>query len=113
MKKEFLKKNYKEFWKCFTNMDFIQRADSLNTSREYYYRIDNGSGTNKTNDVLNLIEYDGIWGEIKGFIRIEVHNMYGNIVCLEIPIDIIVSDWSEEDSSFTNECYSICDVDEW
>lgn len=113
MKKEYLRETFKEFRGCHTERDFIEKADKLNTSREYYYRMANGSGTFDINEVLDLIKDNGSWGELKGFIRIEVHNMYGNIVALEIPIDVCVEEWDEEDKVFNVESYLISDVDEW
>lgn len=113
MEIESLRETYKEFRNCRTERDFIEQADKLNTSREYYYRMSDGSGTFDVNDVLDLIEDKGDWGEIKGFIRIEVHNVYGNVVQLQIPVDISVEEWDKEEKVFNYESYLISDVYEW
>lgn len=113
MEMEDLRANFKEFRNCRTEREFIETADKLNTSREYYYRMSDGSGTFDVNDVFDLIKDNGSWGELKGFIRIEVHNMYGNVVALEIPVDITVEDWDEEEKCFNAESYLISDIEEW
>lgn len=112
-KMESLRENFKEFSNCRTERDFIEQADKLNTSREYYYRMSDGSGTFDVNDVFDLIEDKGDWGELKGFIGIEVHNMHGNLVALKLPIDICLEEWDEEEKVFNYESYLISDVDEW
>lgn len=113
MEMESLRENFKEFRHCRTECEFIEQADKLNTSSEYYYRMSDGSGTFDVNDVLDLVEDKGDWGELKWFIRIEVHNVYGNVVALKIPVYITVEEWNEEDRCFNYESYLISDVDEW
>lgn len=113
MEKEFLRENYKEFMNCRTEREFIETVDKLNNSRDYYYRMSDGTGTFNASDVLDSIEDKNDWGELKGFIRIELHNSYGNTEQLEIPIDICFEEWDDEEKIFNYESYLICDVDEW
>jgi hypothetical protein len=113
MEKEYLRDNYKEFRECRTERDFIEIADNLNTSREYYYRMSDGCGTFDVNDVFDLIVDNGSWCELNGFIKVELHNVYGNVVAFEIPIDICFEDWDEEVKCFNSESYVISDVAEW
>lgn len=113
MEKAYLRETYKEFRKCYTDADFIEKVNKLNTSREYCYRMLNGIGTYDINDVLDLIKDNGSWGELKGFIKVELHHINGYLDVLEIPIDINVEDWNEEYKVFDSESYLICDVEEW
>lgn len=113
MEQQYLRESYKEFRNCRTEREFIETADKLNNSRDYYYRMSDGTGTFNASDVLDSIEDKGDWGELKGFIRIELHNSYGNIEQLEIPIDIFFEEWDDEEKIFNYESYLISDVDEW
>lgn len=118
MEKKYLRENFKEFKNCRTEREFIETADKLNNSRDYYYRMSDGTGTFNASDVLDSIEDKGDWGELKGFIRIELHNSYDNnsydnIEKLEIPINICFEEWDDEEKIFNYESYLISDVDEW
>ena len=72
-----------------------------------------GSGTDDINNVFDLIVDNGSWGELKGFIKIVVHNVNGCRDVLYFPVDICVEEWDQEDQVFNYESYLISDVEEW
>lgn len=102
---------YKEFR---TSNDLTTVVDELNTSRTYYYYDSNNIRTAEVTDVLDLIEYDDNgYGHIDGCIVVELHHENGYIDPVEIPIEITLERWNEDDQCFEIESYSICDVEEW
>lgn len=114
MKKEYLRETYKEFRNCYTDDDFIKKADDLNISRETYYYDAHHMKTTDILDVLDCIDDDGSYGGIiEGCITIELHHAHGYLNVLEIPIVIYGYDWNEEEQYFDTETYYIKNVEEW
>lgn len=114
MEKTYLKENYKEFANCYSDSDFIAKADDLNTSREYCYEMADGTGTYDVTDVMDLLEkQDGGYYTCDGYIRIEVTDYYGDVVPMTIPVEITLEEWDEEDQVFGMESVSVKDVEEW
>ncbi len=111
MEKEYLRETYKEFSGCYSDDDFIRKADDLNTSREVYYDGEHGIGTFDIEDVLPK-DFKGENLTLDGHINIEVHE--GKYVTsLEIPCEIYCEEWDEEDQIFGMESVSIKEVEEW
>lgn len=90
--------NYKEFGE---HTDFVKKADELNTSRDLYYYDKKGIRTTDINDCLDVIKWEGDVGYLEGCIVIEV------------PCEICVEGWDEEEKVFDIESYTIKDVEEW
>lgn len=101
---------FKEFRKYD---DFIEKANKLNTSGDYYYYDKNGCGTYDINECLDMVkENDGL-ETIEGYFTIECHHIYGYVDVIHIPITIFLEDWDEEEKRFETESYITHDIDEW
>jgi hypothetical protein len=109
MTAEELRNKYKEFSTCYSELDFIKKVEELNQSCESYYLDNQGCGTQEITDVLDMIEGN----KIDGYINIEVHNEYGNIVPIHIPCEIYCEDWLEDEQCFGVEGVSIKGIEEW
>lgn len=114
MEKTYLKENYKEFANCYSENDFIRKADDLNTSCEFCYEMANGIGTHDVTNVMDCLEKQkGGYYTCDGYINIEVTNYYGNTEVLRIPVEITLEEWDEEEQVFGMESVTIKDVEEW
>lgn len=115
MQMNYLKENYKEFMNCYDEKSIIEKADELNTSCcETYFKMENGRCTYDVNDVMDQLEkQDGGYYSIRAYIEIELHRVNGYLDLLEIPIDMTMEDWDEEEKCFGVEYCTICDIEEW
>lgn len=102
--------NYKEFGE---HTDFVKKADELNTGGDLYCYDKRGIRTTDINDCLDMIEWKGDVGYLEGCIVIEVHHIYGYVDTIEVPCEICVEGWDEEEKVFDTESYTIKDVEEW
>lgn len=114
MELNYLKETYREFMDCYDEQSIIKKADELNTSRETYFKMVNGIGTYDVSDVMDQLEKQaGGYYSIRAYFKIELHHVNGYLDTLEIPIDMTLEDWDEEEKDFGIASYSICAVEEW
>ncbi len=113
MTKDYLKENYKEFMNCFDEESIIKKVDELNSSCETFFKMSNGIKTYDVNDVLDQLEEQSGYHSIRAYISIELHHVNGYLDHLEIPVDMTLEDWDEEEKDFGISSCSICDIEEW
>lgn len=113
MQMNYLKENYKEFMNCYDEASIIEKVDNLNTSRETFFKTSDGIKTYDVNDVMEQLEECSGYYSIRAYIKIEPHHVNGYLDNLEIPVDMTLEDWDEEEKDFGVASYRICDIEEW